>query len=251
MQLTGDMIMRKCIRLLAGLLLAVAGVMSGAAQAANTVGQVTHLSGTLIDRGADGTTKLLSVKSEVQQGDTLSTEQDTYARIKFVDGGEVVLRPGTQLKVVTYSFNRAKPAEGNVFLSMLKGGMRAVTGLIGKVNHSAVKYDAVTATIGIRGTHFGALLCQNDCGGIQTISGTPPANGLHVDVASGAIVVSNAAGQQVISAGQFGFVQSFNSLPVIVPPSQGVTVTMPSSISQNNSNGRGIGKSGNGACAVQ
>ena len=242
------MLMSKSLLALCAVLL---GMGASVAHAAGRVGQVTHLSGTLIAKRADGSTKLLSVKSEVEQGDMLSTEQDTYARIKFVDGGEVVLRPGTQLQVAAYSFNRAKPAAGNVFLNMLKGGMRAVTGLIGKSNHDAVNYGAVTATIGIRGTHFGALLCQNDCGGITTASGAPPENGLHLDVASGAIVVRNAAGQQVISAGQFGFVQTANTLPVIVPPSQGIRVTMPSSISQNNSSGRGIGKANNSECTVQ
>ena len=251
MQLTGDMIMRKSALVLAGLLLAAAGSFSGAVQAANTVGQVTHLSGLLIAKRADGTTKVLSVKSEVQEGDTLSTEKDTYARIKFADSGEVVLRPGTELKVAAYSFNQAKPEADNVVLNMLKGGMRAVTGLIGKRNHDAVSYGAVTATIGIRGTHFGALICQNDCGGIPTVSGKPPENGLHLDVASGAIVVRNAAGEQVINAGQFGFVQNANTLPIIVPPSQGIQVTMPSSISQNNSSGRGIGKANNNECTVQ
>lgn len=245
--------MRKSALTLAGLLLAAAGTLSaaGAAHAANTVGKVTHLSGTLVAKRADGSTKLISVKSEVLEGDTLSTEQDTYARIKFVDGGEVVLRPGTQLKIAAYSFNQAKPEEDNIFMSMLKGGMRAVTGLVGKRNRDAVGVQAVTATIGIRGTHFGALFCQNDCGGVPTVSGKPPENGLHLDVAAGAIVVKNAAGEQVINTGQFGFVQSQNTLPVIVPPSQGIQVTMPSSISQNDSSGRGIGKGNQSECAVQ
>jgi hypothetical protein len=245
------MTMRTSAPILAGLLFLVAGSLSGVAQAANTVGQVTHLSGTLIAKRADGTTKLLSVKSEVQEGDTLSTEQETYARIKFVDSGEVVLRPGSQLKVAAYSFNQAKPEADNIVLDMLKGGLRAVTGLVGKRNRDAVNFGAVTATIGIRGTHFGALICQNDCGGIATVTGKPPENGLHLDVADGAIVVRNAAGQQVINAGQFGFVQSASTLPVIVPPSQGIQVTMPTSISQNSSSGRGVGKGKEGECAVQ
>jgi hypothetical protein len=245
------MTMRTSAPILAGLLFLVAGSLSGVAQAANTVGQVTHLSGTLIAKRADGTTKLLSVKSEVQEGDTLSTEQETYARIKFVDSGEVVLRPGSQLKVAAYSFNQAKPEADNIVLDMLKGGLRAVTGLVGKRNRDAVNFGAVTATIGIRGTHFGALICQNDCGGIATVTGKPPENGLHLDVADGAIVVRNAAGQQVINAGQFGFVQSASTLPVIVPPSQGIQVTMPTSISQNSSSGRGVGKAKEGECAVQ
>jgi len=205
---------------------------SGMANAA-TAGQVTHLSGTLSAKKADGTAKLLAVKSDVQEGDLLTTEAGTYARVKFVDGGEIVLRPGSQLKIANYSYNETKPQSDNVFLSLLKGGLRAVTGLIGKRNHDAVSFSTATATIGIRGTHFGALLCNNDCGGVLTVSGQPPQNGLHVDVADGAVVVTNRFGSQVIDAGKFGFVLDASSAPVIVPPEQGVQVTMPSSISRN------------------
>ena len=240
--------MRKLVSILSLLLLAAAGTL---VQAAGPAGQVTHLSGTLIAKRTDGTTKLLATKSEVLEGDTLATEQETYARIKFADGGEVVLRPGSQLQVAAYAFDQAKPESDSIVLNMLKGGLRAVTGLVGRRNRDAVSFATTTATIGIRGTHFGALLCQNDCGGIPTITGNPPENGLHLDVADGAIVVRNAAGQQQISSGQFGYVQSANTAPAIVPPSQGIQVTMPTSISQNNSSGRGVGKAKEGECAVQ
>jgi len=243
--------MRKSAFILSGLLVAAAGTLSSVGYAAGPVGQVTHLSGTLTAKRADGSTKLFAPKSEVQEGDTLSTEQETYARIKFADGAEVVLRPGSQLKVAAYSYDQAKPQSDNVVLNMLKGGLRAVTGLIGKRNRDAVSVATTTATIGIRGTHFGALICQNDCGGVPTASGKPPENGLHLDVADGAIVVRNAAGTQVLNAGQFGFVQSPSTPPVIVPPGQGIQVTMPSSISQNTGAGRGVGKVKENECAVQ
>jgi len=234
--------------LLAGLLLATA---SSATFAAKQAGQVTHLSGILTVKRADGTGKLLSVKSEVQEGDTLSTEQEAYARIKFVDGGEVVMRPGSQLKVASYNFNQAKPESDSVILNMLKGGLRAVTGLIGRRNRDAVNFTTETATIGIRGTHFGALMCQGDCGGVPTVSGKPPENGLHLDVAAGAIIVRNGAGQQLINSGQFGYVRSSNTPPVIVPPQQGIQVTMPPSISQNNAGRGGVGKGKEGECTAQ
>jgi len=243
--------MRTLAPILASLLLATAGTFSDAARAAGPVGQVTHLSGTLSAKRADGSVKLISVKSQIQEGDTLSTEQDTYARVKFSDGGEVVLRPGTQLKVAAYSFDQAKPQSDNIVLSMLKGGLRAVTGLVGRRNHDAVNFTTTTATIGIRGTHFGALLCQNDCGGVPTVTGKPPANGLHVDVTDGVIVLKNAGGQQAFSAGQFGYVANPNTPPVIVPPQQGIQVTMPTAISQNKSSGGGIGKAKESECAVQ
>jgi len=219
------------------------------AQAA-AAGQVTHLSGTLSAKRADGTSKLLAIKSDVAEGDTLSTEAETYARVKFADGGEVVLRPGTQLKIESYSYSEAKPESDNIVMNMFKGGLRAVTGLIGKRSREKVKFATETATIGIRGTHFGALLCQNDCGGVPTTGGSPPPNGLHVDVTSGAITMSNSAGTIQVNAGQFAFAASANSAPVPVPPQQGIQVTMPSSIAQNKGSGKGIGKGGADECKM-
>lgn len=238
--------MKKC-----GPIIAIAfGLALGQSALANPVGQITHLSGVLAAKRSDGTSKLLSIKSEVLEGDLLNTESETYARIKFTDGGEVVLRPGTQLKVENYSYNATKPESDNVVLNMFKGGLRAVTGLVGKRNREKVTFNTETATIGIRGTHFGALLCQNDCGGVPTTRGAPPPNGLHVDVAAGAITMTNKGGTVQLNAGQFGYAATANSAPVPVPPQQGIQVTMPNSIAQNKGGGRGIGKGDDPECKM-
>ncbi len=234
----------------AAFVVAVAGAVCSPVALAAAAGQITHLSGTLSAKRADGSSKLLAVKSEIAEGDTLSTEADTYARVKFADGGEVVMRPGTRLKIENYAYDAAKPESDNIVLSMFKGGLRAVTGLIGKRNRQKVSFQTETATIGIRGTNFGALLCQNDCGGIPTTGGTPPPNGLHVDVTNGAITMSNAAGTIQLNAGQFGFAAGANSAPVPVPPQQGIQVTMPSSIAQNKGSGKGIGKGDDAECKM-
>lgn len=234
------------------LLFAFAALASALAWAADDgVGKITHLSGTVAVKRADGTSKVLSIKSDIQQGDTLSTQDDTYARVKFVDGGEVVLRPNSQLKVEAYAFNQSKPESDNVVLSMFKGGLRAVTGLLGKRNREKVAFTTPTATIGIRGTHFGALFCNSDCGGIPTTTGKPPENGLHIDVADGSIAVSNPAGQQIINAGQFGFVKDIQTPPAVVPPQQGIQVTMPTSIADNKGEGKGVGKDKASECVAQ
>lgn len=235
------------LKLIAGisaLLLAVSAQASGA-------GTVTHLSGTLAAKRADGSTRLLSIASEIREGDELTTQRDTYARLKFADGGEVVMRPDTALQVSAYSYNADKPASDNVVLGLLRGGLRALTGMIGKRNRDAFKVHTTTATIGIRGTHFGALLCADNCSGIPTVSGQPPDNGLHLDVASGAIVVTNSSGQQIVNAGQFGFVRDNLTLPVIRPPQEAIRVTMPQAISQNNASGTGIGQNNQTQCVVQ
>ncbi|MFZ2855525.1 MAG: FecR family protein [Rhodocyclaceae bacterium] len=213
-------------------------------------GTVTHLAGTLTVKRADGTTKLLATRSEVAEGDELSTQDETYARIKFVDGGEIVLRPNTQLKVTNYAYVESKPQSDNIVLSLIRGGLRAVTGLLGKRNNDRFKLETTTATIGIRGTHFGALFCASDCAGIPTTTGQTPANGLHLDVAAGAILVTNAGGSQQFNVGQFGYVATSATPPVIVPPQSGIQVTMPGSISQNNAAGQGIGKAKAAECGI-
>ena len=204
---------------------------------AGGVANVTHLNGVLAARHPDGSVKLLAVNSEVDQGDLLVTERDTHARIKFADGSEIVLRPGSQLKVEKFSFDQAKPESDSLLLNMLKGGMRAVSGIIGKRNKGAVAYTTPTATIGIRGTHFGALYCHGDCDGISGNGVIAPRDGLYLDVAQGAIEVTTRAGSTILNAGEFGFVEDEATLPTVVPVQQGIQVTVPLSIIQNAAGG--------------
>ena len=220
---------------------------------AESVGTVTHLGGVLHATTADGTSRILSVKSEVREGDTLRTEKDTFARIKFVDEGEVVLRPETVFKVDAYSYRPVAEPEhkDKVLLGLVKGGLRSVTGLLGKRSPDSFNLNTVTATIGIRGTHFGALLCNDDCANIPSISGHAPENGLYTDTASGKTVIRNAAGTVEVPAGSFSYTASVNTPPKLVPPSQGIQVTMPPSISNNKSNGHGMGTSDSNACKVE
>ena len=219
---------------------------------AESVGTITHLGGLLRATRADGTSRILSVKSEVTEGDTLETEKDTFARIKFVDGGEVVLRPESVFKVDAYSYRPVASPEqkDNVLFNLVKGGMRSVTGLLGKRSPDAFKVNTATATIGIRGTHFGALLCNNDCANIPTVSGKAPDNGLYTDTASGKTVISNAAGTVEVPAGSFSYTATPTTQPKLVAPSQGIQVTMPPSISNNKSHCNGMGGSGSNSCSV-
>jgi len=181
-------------------------------------GSVTHLSGTLVARKDDGSARILAPRSEVHPGETLATADGTYARVKFVDGGEVTLRPDSQLNIASYTYEQAHPERDNVVFKLLKGGLRSITGLIGKREPTRFQMNTATATIGIRGTIFNVLQCSNDCGGIKMPDGGTPTNGLHVEVGEGAISVTNNQGTQVFNAGQFGYVRDVNTAAVTVPP---------------------------------
>lgn len=156
----------------------------------DTVGTVTHLSGLLSVQRADGSTRLLSLQSPLLEGDVLATQADSFARIKFVDQSEMVIRPDSQLKIAEFSYRELEPQGDRIRFELLKGGFRAVTGKLGQRNHAAVSYETPQGAIKPLGTHLGALFCANDCGGVPTPTGKTPDNGLHVDVAAGAVVVT-------------------------------------------------------------
>jgi hypothetical protein len=128
--------------------------LAGVAHAAQVVGTITDLSGPLLDRKADGVVKVLAQKSTVDQGDTLVSEKGTYARIKFIDNSEITLRPDTQFKIENFSYEAAKPENDSAVFSLIKGGLRSITGLLGKRNKERFGLNTPTATIGIRGTTF-------------------------------------------------------------------------------------------------
>ncbi len=269
---------------------AFAGMLwAGAAEAGQVVGTVTDVSGPMVARRLDGTIKALTTKSTVEQGDTLVTERGTYARIKFVDNGEITLRPNTQFKIENFSYEVAKPESDSAIFSLLKGGLRSITGLLGKRNKEKFGLNTPTATIGIRGTTFIAeyippskeqvaayqrsltaglepqyggsrtdapqgarplQLAQNTDGGGDN-GGLNP--GLYVQVLDGTIHVTNGGGTQNFTAGQFGFTPGFSQPPVILPGNPGIQFSPPPSFSNPTGGTQGStgGKPGDVDCIVR
>jgi hypothetical protein len=234
------------MRVLAALVVAAAGLGVAASAFAAPAGEVTHVSGAVVARKPDGQSRILSVKSAVNEGDVLATADNSYARVKFGDGSEAVLRPATQVKIDRFNFEEQKPQSDGMVLSLLKGGMRAVTGLLGKRNPANMRVATPSATIGIRGTTFNALLVEPEGGGG---GGMPP--GLYVNVVDGVINLTNQGGSQNFAAGQFGFVPNLNQPPVTVPPNPAVQFTPPPSFqAPSGLPGGGIGQAGGLACTI-
>ncbi|MCH8619294.1 FecR family protein [Undibacterium sp. TS12] len=237
------------------------------AAAAQVAGTVTHLSGPLIAKKADGAVKVLALQSNVEQGDTLIAEKDTYARIKFADNSEIVLRPNSQIKIDQFSFEEDKPNNDGFTMTLIKGGLRAVTGLLGKRNKERFGLNTPTASIGIRGTTFIAeyvppenSLAAYNLATVAALDKVPVANssihtdagtsiapiqalqlaadetpgagqgrapGLYVQVLDGTIFMKNNAGLLDVTTGQFGFAISFNRPPIILPNNPGMQFNPP------------------------
>ncbi len=248
------MLRKKRSAIKALLVLALAGAF-GSALAAQVAGTVTNLSGPLV-----------AMRSEVEQGDTLVSERNTYAQIKFIDNSEITLKPNTTFKIEAFAYEAAKPEADSANFSLVKGGLRSITGLLGKRNKEKFALKTPTATIGIRGTTFlaewvepgeeeqaervayqmasAASLDQAAPPGMLLAQGTPrvpPAAsglrpGLHVFVLDGQILLTNSGGSQQFTTGQFGFVRSNSTPPIIVPGNSALQFTPPTVFNTTNSN---------------
>lgn len=171
--------------------LALAGLLFASNALADPVGTVTDLSGPLLVRKVDGTVKVLSQKSTVDSGDTLVSEKDTYARIKFIDNSEITLRPNTQFKIENFSYDAGKPQNDNAFFSLIKGGLRSITGLLGKRNRDKFGLNTPTATIGIRGTTFVAQYIPPSNGDVAAYQAAAVA-AAQIDVSAGNLTRTDA-----------------------------------------------------------
>jgi hypothetical protein len=240
--------------------------MAGVSWAAQVAGTVVQLSGPLLAKKADGAVRILSMKSEIESGDTLVTEKNTYAMVKFIDNSEITLKPSTTFKVENFSFDAGKPDGDNASFNLVKGGLRSVTGLLGKRNKEKFAMKTPSATIGIRGTTFivdwiepteqavavaaaareawmmASTAALGDSYPVQPLMlaqlniptpNSTRAPGLYVQVIDGLINVSNPSGNLNFSAGQFGFTPSFKQPPVILPTNPGIQFAPPPAFSSS------------------
>lgn len=237
-----------------GLLLA-ALLLAGSAWA-DVAGTVTHLSGPLMAKKPDGTVKVLAVKSEVESGDTLVSEKNTYAQVRFIDNSQVTLRPGTTFRIEKFAYNADKPDADKASFDLVKGGLRSVSGALGKRNKEKFELKTPSATIGIRGTTFIAHYVPPLPQGSPVPPGLPPQGagspapslppGLHLNVTDGAIIVTNNGGSLGFQAGQFGYVPNVNQPPVIVPNNPNLQFVPPPVFSNTSSGPNGSSTTGNG-----
>ena len=126
------------------------------------VGEVVSSRGVGFAQTPGQVPRTLGVGLPLKEGDRLTTAAGGSAILKLSDGTRMTLRPQSDLVLQTYRY-QPESANNNMVLELLKGGFRAITGLVNKGNDRAALVKTPTATIGIRGTDFDARLCGADC----------------------------------------------------------------------------------------
>jgi hypothetical protein len=127
-----------------------AALLSQLALAANNA-VVTSAVGLVQAQAGSSAPRTIRTGDELVQGDTVFTGPQSSVVLKFDDGQVAALTANSRMTITTYNYDPANQS-GSSLLSLVNGGMRAITGLIGKKSPDRVAFRAASATIGIRGT---------------------------------------------------------------------------------------------------
>lgn len=188
-----------------GVFMAFFGAMPAHSQ---SVGEVEFTRGVGFAQTTGQGARVLSKGVALKEGDRLTTSEGSTAIIKLQDGTRMTVRPNSEMVIQHYQFKESAPAENSMVMQLLKGGFRAITGLISKSSPDAARVVTKTATIGIRGTDFDARVCTTDCRAESgKILETPRANTVQASAklvsAQGVVSAVDAAGlrRRVVGGG--------------------------------------------------
>ncbi|RME35103.1 MAG: hypothetical protein D6786_02935 [Gammaproteobacteria bacterium] len=197
----------------AGTLLFIATLFlaSGHSLAASSAGKVQRAKGFVMAASPEqGRIRPLRAGDGIAAGETISTGPNSTVQLDFNDGSHVALKPNSRFQIEAFVVRKEKPEEERSFFSLIKGGLRAVTGLIGKRKPANYRMKTAVATIGIRGTDYELRLTDQ---------------GLYAGVTPGTdsrIVIRNQAGIRELVAGQYAWVKGPDQpiIPLAVRPPQ-------------------------------
>ncbi|MBV7540701.1 FecR domain-containing protein [Acidovorax sp. sic0104] len=174
--------------------------------------------------------------AEVESGDVIVTGPAGRAQIRFSDGGLVALYPDSQFTVTRYAdagnaagagtaainastataavaANAGAAPEDHFAVSLLRGGMRAVTGLIGKRDPRNYKVTTPTAVVGIRGSAF---LIAFNADGELVVSGEQ--DEIEVCTDAGCVGVKAGESVRVVSGSQLPLYTHTRAVLPLPPP---------------------------------
>jgi hypothetical protein len=179
---------------------------------AEVAGHVQFVHGTVQVTTPAGLTRPVQKGEAINEGDMLTSAKEASAQIRMRDGGFIAVRPGTRMKFDQFRFRGKEDGEERGFFSLFKGGFRAVTGLIGRLNKHNYRITTPAATIGIRGTDHEAFVVTPD----SALAGVAPA-GAYSKVNVGETTLTTDRGTINVLPNQMGFAGGMSQMPQLQP----------------------------------
>lgn len=172
---------------------------------AEDVGRVIVSMGKIVASNQGQADRILKRRSVIMQGDVINTGTKGRVQIRMKDGAMLALQEQSVFRIDKYHYKGKEDGSENAAFKLLKGGMRTITGVIGRKNKENYSLQTPVGTIGIRGTHFAVQIKDN---------------ALFGGVVDGAVVFSNSTGEHVFGNDQYFRVDNTDSAPkqLLAPP---------------------------------
>lgn len=112
----------------------------------------------------------LARRSPIFEEDYIRTGPNARAQFRMKDGALFALSENSEWFVEGYKYNQND--EDVVTLKLLKGGLRTISGAVGKKDNSRYQLETPVGSIGIRGTHYEIQLLDNGTVALGAYEGT-------------------------------------------------------------------------------
>lgn len=145
-----------------------------------------------------GETRTLKRDSAVFEKERIWTSERGRLHVRFNDGSMINLKPNSKLQLSRYRYREEQPEEGVAVFQLMRGGLRTISGKIGKANPDSYRFQTVLATIGIRGTEYEIYLCDRRCAEKNTVI-----QGVAGGVDKGGIVIDTSVGGADLNPGKY------------------------------------------------
>jgi hypothetical protein len=204
----------KVIGFLLALMLGSPGLLWAAGSA-----QVDFVVGSALASNTSGVERKLVKGTSVVSGETIRTAADSRVHLRFDDGAVISLQPLSEFRLDNYHFAGKPDGEERGFFSLIKGGLRTITGLIGRNKRDAYKVTTSVATIGIRGTEYTLVYTDSDSIAVATGEGA-------IEVCNDAGCKVLASGESAVVKGKDGAIELGDYRPQLAPP-QPIALLLP------------------------
>lgn len=147
----------------------------------------------------------LDIGYPIYSTEHIESGKNSFAQFQFIDGSSVTLQAEGILDIRNYEYSVAGKEDVAAF-DLIEGGVRFVTGAIGKNNPGAFSLNTTVATVGVNGTDF-TVNCVGNCS----------SGGIVSHVIDGSIIQRNQSGAHVLKSGSYGAISSQQSSPIVTP----------------------------------
>lgn len=191
---------------------------TGIVVAGGGIGGTGQLAGTvlfsvgLVEAQSQGQSRALVKGAQVCAGDILQTGKAARVQLNMADGGTILLRPNSRLVIETFVYDGVEDGTERSELVLLEGGMRTITGAVGKRHKDAYGIRTPNARISIRGTDHETIYVPASPFGQPA----PIAPGTYNRVISGATVLQTGKGAVLLGPNQTGFAGMYGVAPVML-----------------------------------